>query len=96
MTSVPIVHRTARAHPEALTRISCKATQPRSSAVAHPSSAAVRAGCENKRLHNLVRGQLCTKLYLVLQEGLRLKTSKIKPHVWQVRAIRCCWAVWAL
>ena len=50
-----------------------------------PGCTGTRAGCENKRLHNLVRGQLCTKLYLVLQEGLRLKTSKNKPHVWQVR-----------
>jgi hypothetical protein len=64
--------------------------------VVHPSSPGTRAGCENKRLHNLVRGQLCTKLYLVLQEGLRLKTSRNKPHVWQVRHASAVGVVWAL
>lgn len=53
----------------------------------HPSSPGLRAGHENRRLHNLVRGQLCTKLYLVLQDGLRLKTSNKKPHVWQFLAL---------
>jgi hypothetical protein len=73
----------------------CIPFEPRSSAPVHPSSPGLRAGHENRRLHNLVRGQLCTKLYLVLQDGLRLKTSNKKPHVWQVRPGSACRA-WAI
>ena len=31
-----------------------------------------------------VRGRLCTALYLICNDGLRLKNSTRKPHVWQV------------